>query len=287
MKKNILKLTATASLFALLTGCGVHANTASLSQTAKISQVSETTISEQRAKEIAFQNAGVEETAVSNLTVVKDTEDGRLVYEVEFSVDDMRYDYVIDQQEGTILKQEKEVKKTASDAEKGTIASSKNESTSADTSTPKQSTGAITKEQAKAIAMTDAGVLMSDAQLVKVEEDYEHGQFIYEVEFYANQTEYDYEIAKSDGTIVGKDHDIENWAPTQSGASTNISLEEAKAIALARVDGATQAKLQIKAEYDDGQLIYEGEINYQGMEYEFEIDGGSKTIIEWSEERNQ
>lgn len=291
MKNNILKLTATASLLTLLAGCGVHASTTSLPQTATITQISEMKISEQRAKEIAFQDAGVEETTVSDLTVWKDTEDGRMVYEVEFSVDDTHYDYTIDQQEGTILKQEKEIRKTKTNATKVPVSSSQNEqqsttSSSASSTTSQQTTKSITKEQAKAIAMTDAGVLMSDAQLVKVEEEYERGQLIYEVEFYADGKEYDYEIAQSDGEILAKDYDIENWVPAQNDTSKTISLEEAKAIALEKVNGATQANLKIEAEHEDGQLIYEGEIHYQGMEYEFEIDGQSKAIIEWSEERD-
>ena len=36
---------------------------------------------------------------------------------------------------------------------------------------------------------------------------------------------------------------------------------------------------------DDGVYKYEGDIIYNGMEYEFEIDANSGTILEWSEER--
>ena len=35
---------------------------------------------------------------------------------------------------------------------------------------------------------------------------------------------------------------------------------------------------------DDGRQIYEGEIYYNRMEYEFEIDASTGTIIEWSAE---
>lgn len=62
----------------------------------------------------------------------------------------------------------------------------------------------------------------------------------------------------------------------------DIGAAKAKAIALARVPGATEADIiSFEREYDDGFLNYEGEIWYGGMEYEFEIDGATGTIIEW------
>lgn len=68
-----------------------------------------------------------------------------------------------------------------------------------------------------------------------------------------------------------------------SGAS--ISIEEAKSIALARVPGASEKNISIELDYDDGWYVYEGEIMYDGMEYEFDIDGNSGTILKWEEER--
>lgn len=68
-----------------------------------------------------------------------------------------------------------------------------------------------------------------------------------------------------------------------SGAS--ISMEEAKRIALERVPGASEKNMSIELDYDDGWYVYEGEIMYDGMEYEFDIDGNSGTILKWEEER--
>ena len=36
--------------------------------------------------------------------------------------------------------------------------------------------------------------------------------------------------------------------------------------------------------FESNQKIYEGEIYYNRMEYEFEIDASTGTIIEWSAE---
>ena len=71
-----------------------------------------------------------------------------------------------------------------------------------------------------------------------------------------------------------------------SGSSGNtsdgmISMEEAQNIALERVPGATAQDMSIELDRDDGWYIYEGDILYNRMEYEFEIDGSTGAIIEW------
>lgn len=75
----------------------------------------------------------------------------------------------------------------------------------------------------------------------------------------------------------------------QSGAANNaevaVSLEEASAIALEKVPGATENDLRIELDYDDGRYRYEGDIIYQQVEYDFEINADTGEVIEWSEER--
>lgn len=81
-----------------------------------------------------------------------------------------------------------------------------------------------------------------------------------------------------------------NAQSTQNNAGTNtanvaISLEQATAIALERVPGATDRDIRISLDYDDGVQKYEGDIIYDQKEYDFEIDANTGTILEWSEER--
>ncbi len=75
----------------------------------------------------------------------------------------------------------------------------------------------------------------------------------------------------------------------QSGAANDaevaVSLEEASAIALEKVPGATENDLRIELDYDDGRYRYEGDIIYQQVEYDFEINADTGEVIEWSEER--
>ena len=49
--------------------------------------------------------------------------------------------------------------------------------------------------------------------------------------------------------------------------------------------GATASNIrEFKVDYDDGRVEYEGSILYNGMEYEFEIDGYSGAIRNWEAE---
>ena len=100
------------------------------------------------------------------------------------------------------------------------------------------------------------------------------------------QKEYDYEILASDGQILGSDVEQNNGGgqnTDNSGAA--VSREDAIATALAKVPGATENDIRIELERDDGRMTYEGNIIYEQMEYEFEIDADTGEILSWSEER--
>lgn len=86
----------------------------------------------------------------------------------------------------------------------------------------------------------------------------------------------------------GQSSDTGNASSKQSNknsADVAISLEEARSIALERVPGASEENISIHLDRDDGWYVYEGEIMYDGMEYEFDIDANSGTVVKWEEER--
>ena len=65
-----------------------------------------------------------------------------------------------------------------------------------------------------------------------------------------------------------------------------ISSDEAVQSALARVPGATIANVtEFNRDYDHGRLEYEGEIHYNGYEYDFEIDADTGTFTKWEVEQ--
>ena len=75
-----------------------------------------------------------------------------------------------------------------------------------------------------------------------------------------------------------------NWG-TAGSANVQISLEQAQQIALDRVPGATASNISIHLDFDDGWYLYEGDIIYNSVDYEFEIDANTGTLLKWEEER--
>lgn len=155
------------------------------------------------------------------------------------------------------------------------------------TTTQTGSDNGITEEEAKAIALSDAGVTEADLTNIRITQDVDDGVSVYDVEFYVGNKEYDYEIQTADGTIRSQDADIEQdfLNSTTNDTSSLISKEEASKIVLAKVEGATEQNLRIALDTENGQQVYEGEIRFQGMEYEFELNANTGDILEWSKER--
>ncbi|ACZ25273.1 Propeptide PepSY amd peptidase M4 [Veillonella parvula DSM 2008] len=73
---------------------------------------------------------------------------------------------------------------------------------------------------------------------------------------------------------------------TTFASAQSIGEQEALNRALARVPGATQGNVtEFGHDYDHGRLEYEGEIRYNGYEYDFEIDAASGNFTKWEVER--
>ena len=145
--------------------------------------------------------------------------------------------------------------------------------------------GDIGSEKAKSIALNHAGVTSSTAKFVKVERDRDDGRLLYEVEFYAGNKEYDYEILASDGTILSYDADIEGYripSSTSTSSSGYIGVDRAKQIALEHAGLSSSDVNFVKAEFDhdDGRAEYEIEFHHNFREYEYTIDAASGTILE-------
>ena len=63
-----------------------------------------------------------------------------------------------------------------------------------------------------------------------------------------------------------------------------IGLEKAKEIAIAKAGGGDVVSIEL--DVDDGVMVYEGELSYNNVEYDFDINALDGTILKWEEDRN-
>lgn len=146
---------------------------------------------------------------------------------------------------------------------------------------PQASPEQLDREGALAIALNNAGVDKQDAYHIKVEQDRDNGIPIFDIEFETNYGDYDYEVAIQTGEIVGADYEVDEEFLDNLGG-TPVTAEEAKAIVQKKVPGAPLESIRIWEEGDDGRRRYEGELFYQNMKYEFEIDPQTGILFDWN-----
>lgn len=278
------KLIAVCLLAGLLALAGCNS-----SQTASASY-----IGVEAARSAALKDAGETEGDFTNATL--EERDGTVYYDVEFTAGGAKYEYAVDALTGSIIEAKKEGGESQSSSSQPSSSSSQASSQSGSSlnSTPKAessqassaagSTGLITEEEAANIAKEHAQV--TDCTMLPVKLDRDDGRQVYDVEFFtADGKEYDYEIDAATGEVLSYDYDAERQAAAASGTAS-ITEAEAKALVLAQVPGAAEENfLEFKTDYDDGRLEYEGELFYDGMKYEFTVDGYSGTIREWESEK--
>lgn len=90
-------------------------------------------------------------------------------------------------------------------------------------------TSVIGESLAQNYAFADAGVDPAAATNVITEYDYEDGQFIYDVEFTADDTEYEYWIRAADGAVIRKSADIINPISADAGLTEEAAATETAA----------------------------------------------------------
>lgn len=163
-------------------------------------------------------------------------------------------------------------------------------------------------EAAKSAAFAHAGLDASQVTMGEVDFDYEDGRMVYELEFYADGAEYEYDIDASTGAVVkssqeggrtqtgssagssGNSGGVSSGsgggtAQTGTGGSSSpdIGSEAALAAALSHA-GVSQDQvydLEVKREYDDGRLEYEIEFKTGGWEYEYTILAADGAILDY------
>ena len=252
-----------------------------------------------KAREIALAHAGVSADDVRWDDREFDFENGQPIFELNFDTNGLEYEYEVDAQTGKVLKAHRE-RDDDRPAAKSTESTKTTENTSAASS--KTSTSGtdsyIGVEKAKSIALQKASVSASDVRWEKAELDRDDGRVSYELEFYANGLEYEYDIDVLTGKVLKahRERDDDRPAATKTTESTKsaestktayIGLEKAKSLALNKAGVSASAVRWEKAELDrdDGRAVYELEFRTDSAEYDVDVHAESGKILSYESER--
>lgn len=272
---------------------------------ASVITVKSTLITKAEATTVALRDAGLSEAEASALRTRLEFDDGRFQYEVDFYNNGTEYEYLIQAKNGDIIARDidggRNSNNDVQDLPQDTgnqFASDENSSMQPQESVENQpdkegdstvQSQEVSPDGAKATALKDAGLSESDVTFKKAELDYDHGTQVYDIEFYTSDTEYEYEIDASGGTVLEKN--IEQFQiqtnPTNSAINSSdnnyIGVDRAKEIALnhAQLNESDVQFVKAKLENDDGGVEYEIEFYSGRTEYDYTIDAVSGNIIEY------
>lgn len=151
------------------------------------------------------------------------------------------------------------------------------------------SSTSIGEGNAKNFAFADAGIDPVSAKEVRTKFDFEQGQFVYEVEFVADGTEYEYWIKASDGSVVKKQMEIVTQEGSNATVTAKITMDAAKEIAL-KDAGLTASEVTFtkeKLDLDGGISVYELDFHSNTHKYEYEINSNTGAVYSKSKEAIQ
>lgn len=156
----------------------------------------------------------------------------------------------------------------------------------------------ISVEDAKKAAFTNAGLAESDVVLKKAALDYDDGVAKYDVDFYCTDTEYEYDIDATTGTVLKCEKsimDVEDYAERDllvkkaAGSAApaqaqGVTEDQALEIALkhAGLSKGDISALRIHQDFDDdmGVTKYDIEFHVGAREYNYDIDTTTGDIYE-------
>ena len=272
MKKLAILLSVAAISITMLTGC--NSDKLFPAEVAHEKQL----ITRADASAVALSSLGLTK-ADTEYTVVTENINSELpCYDVEILVDGVVYKYRIDASKGDLLKV------TVNDQEVALSDIPKSFSS--------QDATYISLEEAKRIALEDAGVTEADLLRFEHEMDYVLGSYLFELEFSTSTHKFEYEINATDGSIFKKDVDgktlVKPSAPTTDTTQTAeyISAEQAEDAALghAGVERAASVFERTQWKLSKGTAIYEVEFISNGVEYEYKINALTGAVISFEKE---
>ena len=159
----------------------------------------------------------------------------------------------------------------------------------------------IGRDAAAYAAEQYAGTAALDSVTAEVDPELDESPAHYEVELQTAWGEFEYLVDAYTGKVLSGQKDLpttvsaQNEAakpsgqkPAPSGAAQDIGYAKAKSIALNHA-GVSESKaydMDIELDEEDGKLVYEVEFKSGGMEYDYEIDAATGTILQQEAEKD-
>ena len=131
------------------------------------------------------------------------------VYEVEVYYQNRDYEYKIDAKEGKVIYTDFRNINTnnSQNNSNNNNSNGSNNSNSNNQNSLNNVTASISLDEAKNIAVTNAGVDINSVEFTREELDHDNHTLVYELEFFYNNIEYNYEINATTGDIISYDKD--------------------------------------------------------------------------------
>ncbi len=150
----------------------------------------------------------------------------------------------------------------------------------------------IGEDKAYEIAFNKAGVTSTQVESTFAKMENDDGVMIYEIEFIANDYEYEVEINAISGAVVGCDKEfskgftVKPTNPSNKVDSKVIGEAQAKKIALSKagISANDISEYKCKPDKDDGKAVYDIEFLSGYYEYDVEVDATTGKVIDYDKE---
>nr|WP_276871464.1 PepSY domain-containing protein [Fournierella massiliensis] len=143
--------------------------------------------------------------------------------------------------------------------------------------------GYIGTEVAKNAALAHAGLTADQVTVSKVDFDVEDGRMVYEVEFWANNVEYEYDVDATTGEIVKNHTETYTAAAGQNGSIDQAAAKAAALSAFGLSEDQAEGIVVIPS-FDDGRFVYKVKFWAGSTEYFCAVDGSGQILKSEKEE---
>lgn len=149
--------------------------------------------------------------------------------------------------------------------------------------TQQQPQNVIGEDAALEAAINEAGLKASEVTNSYVNLETDDGIAKYEVEFFANNTEYGFEIDAETGNVISYEKENAEGSYSVDGSSdVNVTSDEAKETAIKKAGVNASEVYDMDVELEHG--VYEVSFNCSGMEYEVVIDADTGNVVHFASE---